>query len=233
MSCEAPRLSISEFIRGAFQLAGYGNNRVVDGPAIKQGLLLLNMLLDLWGCINLFIPFVTEYTFDADGIEREFRIGKLSDCNVVTNPFNEITSINYTIGQITYQPMYLGWQYFQAIEFKNVCSYPEFWTWRAENGVTRLLLYPYPQSGALIALNGLQGSSEVSLFQNAMDSIAPAQAMYLQYCLASELINRGYGSPQGTFQADKQTHYLNFLRATKDDTEYEPDVPFVDIAERL
>ena len=205
---------IGEIIAQAYRLAGITRENVVlTGSQANTGLFLLNNLLAAWGESGTYCFFVNSLTFEAIGNSLDYLIGNSTAFDVDAQPFSQIYSLTYDVGNITYTPKYITPKDFNSIVFKSITNYPACWTYEVFKDYTLLRLYPRTQGGnQTIKIVGKQRLGNVTLFQNS-DNVPRYAFNPLIYALA-ELVSDFEGGQLPRDFSSKLTRYMTMLESS-------------------
>ncbi len=230
MTCTPVSQPVAILIKDAFYYAGKSITQVVPGEQQDFAIRTLNRIIDTWSARDSFIFYNNSVVFTAPGGYGDFRIGNNPGDFIQANPFNNIYSVFFRVAdQIDLPTEYRTPKEFDGITIKNIGVWPEYYTFQNQPGYTFFRLFPWPQAGIEVKINGKQQLNDVSLFTSSLSDLPPYCELALIYSLAAELVNSGTGGqPQPDFWKMHDIHIKNFIAANKQDveTELEPTFKF-------
>lgn len=147
----------------------------VTGDQAKDGLSLLNSLLDFKGIRTDLIPYWTYFEFIAQPEQEAYFLPNLLQMELMT--FN-IGPVRYSTRKSTRT------QYFGSGRVDNVSSLPGNWYFNRGLGGGTLYMYFKPQGFYTIKLMGKFGLSDVDLDTDLFTVYDPSYVEYLRFALA-------------------------------------------------
>lgn len=222
-----PSTFIGEIIAQSYRLAGVTReNEVLTGAQAATGLFLLNNMLAEWGESGTYCFFISNLEFPAKGNGLDYTIGNSDSFDVNANPFAQIYSLTYNVGNITYTPEYITPKRFNSIVFKSISNFPGVWTYEVQKDYTLVRLYPRTQGGnQVIKIVGKQRLGSVTLFQNS-DNVPRYAFNALCYSLADLVSDFEASQLPSNFENKLQKHMNALAGANKFDFEIESLDPF-------
>lgn len=219
---------ITRIINRAYRLSGaLRKGATPDAEQVSDGIISLNQILAEWAESGVYIFFTTKFTFQATAAKLIYTVGTGLDAEVITNPFVEITNVNYDVGSVTYSPEYLTRKEFDAIGYKQTSAFPGYWTYTVLNKVTEVGFWPETTGSELITLTGKQRLDSVDLFEDASSEIPAYAINALTYYLAAEVSVFENSVPSNSFDERMKYHYSILTENNKIDLQSNQKLPFL------
>lgn len=226
MTCPTVTNRFVEIINDALVLAGkLTPGQVATAGDMSFSLRLLNNIQGLWSGQTQYLFYVNTVFHTVIESKLVYTISTDTSSDIVANAFEDISSLNYSVGEIDYGCQYLPLKAFNLIPIKNIVAYPTNWTYETFGTYTQLRIYPQPQVDMVLRINGKQILSDVGLFDSSA-VIAPFGILPLTYTLAKHMINFGRGNAQPNFYTTCDRIMSEFISANRQDPSYEISPPF-------
>lgn len=204
-------------LRRAWRMCGNTTNPL-EGQAADDALYFLNSTLERLGALPQGITFLTEVSFSGTG-SLEYKIGEsaLTTPDIVNQKaMTYIRSAKSSLGDVDEPMNWIPQSSYNNISFKYPGGWPEFYTYFMGKDYTTVRIYPAPTEAYTITFQGLQRLDMESYF-TSLSRIPPQNLLYLQYEIASLLIDAKYGTPTDKFDENYQKYEKAFEEANQDD----------------
>lgn len=205
------------FLRRSWRMCGNTTNPL-EGQAADDALYFLNSTLERLGSLPQGITFLTEVSFIGTS-SLEYKIGLSAETTpdiVNQKQMTYIRSAKSTLGKVDEPMEFIPQSSYNNITFKYPGGWPEFYTYFMGKDYTTVRIYPAPTSAYTITFQGLQRLDLESYF-TSISRIPPQNLLYLQYEIASLLIDAKYGTPTAEFYTNYEKLKMAFEEANQDD----------------
>jgi len=204
-------MATTEFIiNTAYRLAGVNRRgQIVDGPQYGEAFNILNLIVSNWSQQNIYIFYETALEVELEAGLPVYRIGNNEDYEINTNPFTIIDYITYNVAEVYYTPIYLTPIEFDSIGFKDITTYPGYWSYDVFKDYTALRFFPRPTGSELFKIRGKQRLDSFVAFE-VNDAVPDYAVLPLAYELASHLVVMGPSQPQMDFHKNL-TYYRQLM----------------------
>jgi hypothetical protein len=222
---------VHDLINYALKLTGeYSIDDPTDGQAVKEGLEVLNMVLDGFAVEGYQIPFYKEFSFSLSAGVRDYKIrpgtATASD-EVENNRIIDVVSLVINDGYTDY-PVYelpinaneLNTAINQSQGRPETFSLTKFLQDSpTTTPYSRIRFYPYPSTANTSQGNPIGFTAKVRAncyleyleLGDTLDGLPAATHLYLAYELANQLVNF-YPSSEQNWTAKKQGDYERYRR---------------------
>lgn len=207
-------------INSLYLLGELGVGETPDSFMLSSGLDLVNELLAKFDSDSIYIPFLTEISFDLIAGQPTYSITDMEVGDVISNRIVDLSFANYTVpsaGQGIIYPLQIinKAQYYGVTRLLPLNTRPGFIFLDKQPNTTYVTLYPAPDQpypcllGAKVMITSLQHNSNLS-------QLPPFYYGFLKYCLARKF--RDY-YPSGNWTETAEQEYQDYYNIIKNSNE--------------
>lgn len=219
---------VNRICNEALRLSGkIRDGSVPTSNEIATAIRYVNQNLAVWSTSGKYVFYTSRLTFPAITNTLDYRIGNNSAYEVNAKPFATITNCTYSVGDITYTPVYLTYKEFSQIAFKVINSYPGYWSYAQRIDYTLFQMFPRTTGAEIITIDGKQTLSDLTLFEDASSEVPEYAVGALQYAAAEDLAAYYDTSLAGSFGERKEFYMGALVDLNIQDNERNRDLPFI------
>jgi len=207
-------------ISSLYLLGELGVNETPDSFMLSTGLELLNELFDKFASDSIYIPYLTEISFNMVQGQATYSISDMIVSDVTEDRIVDLSFANYTVpsaGQGIIYPLKIinKAQYYNVTRLLPLETRPGFIFLDKQPIQTFVTLYPQPDQ-PYPCLLGAKVMMDKVIANQSLDEIPPFYYGFLKYCLSRAF--RSY-YPSGNWTDTAEQEYENYLSIIKNSNE--------------
>jgi hypothetical protein len=211
----------NQLINNALYLTGeLGVGEAPDAFMLSSGLELINEILAKFDADSIYIPYLTELSFDMVAGQATYSISDMEPADVDSNRVIDLSFANYTVpsaGQGIIYPLQIinKAQYYGVTRLTPLQTRPGFIFLNKQDLTSTVTLYPQPDQpypcllGVKLMLSSLQHNSDLS-------ALPPFYYGLLKYCLARKFISY---YPSSNWPDTAEQEYQEYMSLIKNANE--------------
>ncbi|HHF7341052.1 TPA: hypothetical protein ACPSKZ_000681 [Legionella anisa] len=211
----------NELIINSLYLIGeLGVQETPDAFMLSTGLELINELLDKFDSDSIYIPYLTELSFDMVVGQPTYSISDMVPADVIANRIVDLSFANYTVpsaGQGIIYPLQIinKAQYYGVTRLTPLNTRPGFIFLDKQPLDSFITLYPAPDQpypgllGVKLMLNSVEANQ-------SLQEIPPFYYGFLKYSLARKFLNY---YPSGNWNEQAEQEYQDYYNIIKNANE--------------
>src|SRR6266481_4247324 len=209
--------TVNQLIINALYLTGeLGVGETPDSFMLSSGVELLNELLTKFASDSIYIPFLTELSFNMVVAQATYSISDIVPADVVGDRIVDLSYANYTVpsaGQGIIYPLQIinKAQYYGVTRLLPLNTRPGFIFLDKQDTESFITLYPAPDQpypcllGVKSMINSLGPNDDLS-------ELPPFYYGFLKYCLARKFISY---YPSGNWSEQAEQEYQDYFEIIK------------------
>lgn len=207
-------------INSLYLLGELGVGEVPDAFMLESGVELLNELLTKFSADSIYIPYLTELSFNLVANQPTYSISDMVPADVVGNRIVDLSYANYTVpsaGQGIIYPLQIinKAQYYGVTRLLPLNTRPGFIFLDKQDTESFVTLYPAPDQ-PYPCLLGVKSMID-SLAQNqTLTELPPFYYGFLKYCLARKFLSY---YPSGNWPDTAEQEYQDYFSTIKNANE--------------
>lgn len=211
----------NELIINSLYLIGeLGVGETPDAFMLSSGLELINELLAKFDADSIYIPYLTELSFNLVAGQRTYSISNMMAADVVANRIIDLSYANYTVpsaGQGIIYPLQIinKAQYFGVTRLTPLNTRPGFIYLDKQPLESLVTLYPSPDQ-PYPCLLGVKVMMNSVIANQSLDEVPPFYYGFLKYCLAQKFLSY---YPSGNWPETAQKEYDDYFSIIKNANE--------------
>lgn len=211
----------AELIINSLYLVGeLGVGETPDAYMLSTGLELINELLAKFASDSIYIPYLTELSFNLIAQQPSYTISDMIPANVVGNRIVDLSYANYTVpsaGQGIIYPLQIinKAQYYGVTRLLPLNTRPGFIFLDKQDLESIVTLYPAPDQ-PYPCLLGVKTMIDSLLEDSDLSELPPFYYGFLKYCLGRKWLNY---YPSANWSAQAEEEYQDYFEIIKNANE--------------
>lgn len=207
-------------INSLYLLGELGVNETPDSFMLSTGLELINELLAKFTADSIYIPYLTEMSFNMVADQRTYSISNIIPADVNANRIVDLSFANYTVpsaGQGIIYPLQIinKAQYYGVTRLDPLNTRPGYIFLDKQPLESFITLYPSPDQ-PYPCLLGVKVMMDSVVANQSLQAIPPFYYGFLKYCLARKF--RSY-YPSGNWNETAEQEYEDYFNIIKNANE--------------
>lgn len=213
--------TVNELIINSLYLIGeLGVGETPDAFMLSSGLELVNELLAKFTSDSIYIPFLTELSFNMVAGQRTYSISNIVSADVVANRIVDLSFANYTVpsaGQGIIYPLQIinKAQYYGVTRLTPLNTRPGFIFLDKQDVESFITLYPSPDQAYPCTL-GVKSMIDSLVANQSLSELPPFYYGFLKYCLARKFLSY---YPSGNWPETSEQEYQDYFSTIKNANE--------------
>lgn len=213
--------TVNELIINSLYLIGeLGVGETPDAFMLSSGLELVNELLAKFTSDSIYIPFLTELSFNMVAGQRTYSISNIVSADVVANRIVDLSFANYTVpsaGQGIIYPLQIinKAQYYGVTRLTPLNTRPGFIFLDKQDVESFITLYPSPDQPYPCTL-GVKSMIDSLVANQSLSELPPFYYGFLKYCLARKFLSY---YPSGNWPETSEQEYQDYFSTIKNANE--------------
>ncbi len=207
-------------INSLYLLGELGVGETPDSFMLSSGLELINELLDKFAADSIYIPYLTELSFNLVAGQSSYTISDMVDANVINNRIIDLSFANYTVpsaGQGIIYPLQIinKAQYYGVTRLTPLNTRPGFIFLDKQDTRSIVTLYPAPDQ-PYPCLLGVKCMLDKLIANQSLTELPPFYYGFLKYCLARKFLSY---YPSGNWPDTAEQEYQDYFNIIKNANE--------------
>lgn len=213
--------TVNELIINSLYLLGeLGVGETPDAFMLSSGLEIVNELLTKFAADSIYIPFLTELSFNMVAQQATYSISDIVSADVTANRIVDLSYANYTVNSadqgIIYPLQIINKaQYYGVTRLLPLNTRPGFIFLDKQDTRSFITLYPAPDQ-PYPCLLGVKSMIDTLVANQSLSELPPFYYGFLKYCLAREF--RSY-YPSGNWNETAEESYQDYFNIIKNANE--------------
>lgn len=191
-----------------------------DSFMLSSGLELINELLDKFDADSIYIPYLTEVSFNMVAGQATYSISNMVPADVNSNRISDLSFANYTVtssGQDILYPLQIinKAQYYGITRLSPLNTRPGFIFLDKKPTETQVTLYPAPDQPYPCLLGVKSFINQLAANQSLIE-LPPFYYGFLKYCLARKFLSY---YPSGNWPDTAEQEYQDYFSTIKNANE--------------
>jgi hypothetical protein len=207
-------------INSLYLLGELAVNETPDSFMLSTGLELINELLDKFASDSIYIPYLTEVSFNMVVGQGTYSFADVGIADVISNRIVDLSFANYTVpsdNQGIIYPLQIinKSQYFNVTRLLPLTTRPGFIYLDKQAIESFITLYPQPDQ-PYPCLLGVKVMLDKLVANQSLSELPPFYYGFLKYCLARKF--RSY-YPSGNWNETAEEEYQDYFNIIKNANE--------------
>lgn len=207
-------------INSLYLLGELGVGETPDSFMLSTGLELLNELLTKFAADTIYIPFLTELSFNLVADKPTYSISDIVPADVTANRIVDLSFANYTVpsaGQGIIYPLQIinKAQYYGVTRLLPLNTRPGFIFLDKQDNESFITLYPAPDQ-PYPCLLGVKSMIDSLNANDSLEELPPFYYGFLKYCLARKFLSY---YPSGNWPETAEQEYQDYFSTIKNANE--------------
>lgn len=213
--------TVNQLIINALYLIGeLGVGETPDAFMLSSGVELLNELLTKFTADSIYVPFLTELSFNLVANQATYTISNLVPADVSANRIVDLSFANYTVpsaGQGIIYPLQIinKAQYYGVTRLTPLNTRPGFIFLDKQDTKSLITLYPAPDQ-PYPCLLGVKSMIDSLGANDSLQELPPFYYGFLKYCLARKFLSY---YPSGNWPETSEQEYQDYFNTIKNANE--------------
>lgn len=213
--------TVNQLIINALYLVGeLGVGETPDAFMLSSGVELLNELLTKFTADSIYVPFLTELSFNLVANQATYTISNLVPADVSANRIVDLSFANYTVpsaGQGIIYPLQIinKAQYYGVTRLTPLNTRPGFIFLDKQDTKSLITLYPAPDQ-PYPCLLGVKSMIDSLGANDSLQELPPFYYGFLKYCLARKFLSY---YPSGNWPETSEQEYQDYFNTIKNANE--------------
>ncbi len=213
--------TVNQLIVNSLYLLGeLGVGEQPDNFMLSTGVELLNELLTKFASDSVYIPYLTELSFNLVSGQNTYTISDMVPANVVANRIVDLSYANYTVpsaGQGIIYPLQIinKAQYYGVTRLLPLMTRPGFIFLDKQHEESLVTLYPAPDQ-PYPCLLGVKSMIDSLAANDSLEELPPFYYGFLKYCLARKFLSY---YPSGNWPDTAEQEYQDYFETIKNANE--------------
>ena len=213
--------TVNQLIINALYLVGeLGVGETPDAFMLSSGVELLNELLTKFTADSIYVPFLTELSFNLVANQATYTISNLVTADVSANRIVDLSFANYTVpsaGQGIIYPLQIinKAQYYGVTRLTPLNTRPGFIFLDKQDTKSLITLYPAPDQ-PYPCLLGVKSMIDSLGANDSLQELPPFYYGFLKYCLARKFLSY---YPSGNWPESSEQVYQDYFNTIKNANE--------------
>lgn len=213
--------TVNQLIINALYLVGeLGVGETPDAFMLSSGVELLNELLTKFTADSIYVPFLTELSFNLVANQATYTISNLVPADVSANRIVDLSFANYTVpsaGQGIIYPLQIinKAQYYGVTRLTPLNTRPGFIFLDKQDTKSLITLYPAPDQ-PYACLLGVKSMIDSLGANDSLQELPPFYYGFLKYCLARKFLSY---YPSGNWPETSEQEYQDYFNTIKNANE--------------
>jgi hypothetical protein len=207
-------------INSLYLIGELGVGETPDAFMLSSGLELINELLDKFASDSIYIPYITELSFNLITAQPTYSISDMVPADVVADRIVDLSYANYTVpsqGQGIIYPLQIinKAQYYGVTRLLPLTTRPGFIFLDRQDLESYVTLYPAPDQ-PYPCLLGVKSMINSLVANQSLEELPPFYYGFLKYCLARKFLSY---YPSGNWSAQAEEEYQDYFSTIKNANE--------------
>jgi hypothetical protein len=207
-------------INSLYLLGELGVGETPDSFMLSSGLELINELLDKFSADSIYIPYLTELSFNLVAAQATYSISDMVPADVVGDRIVDLSFANFTVpsaGQGIIYPLQIinKAQFFGVTRLKPLNTRPGFIYLDKQDTESFITLYPAPDQ-PYPCLLGVKSMINKLAANQSLTELPPFYYGFLKYCLARKFLSY---YPSGNWPDTAEQEYQDYFSTIKNANE--------------
>jgi hypothetical protein len=207
-------------INSLYLLGELGVGETPDAFMLSSGLELINELLTKFAADSIYIPYLTELSFNLVAGQATYSISDMVPADVVGDRIVDLSFANYTVpsaGQGIIYPLQIinKAQYYGVTRLLPLNTRPGFIFLDKQDLASYVTLYPAPDQ-PYPCLLGVKSMLNSLVANQSLEELPPFYYGFLKYCLARKFLSY---YPSGNWPETAEQEYQDYFNTIKNSNE--------------
>jgi len=213
--------TVNQLIVNSLYLLGeLGVGETPDAFMLSSGLDLLNELITKFAADSIYIPYLTEISFNMVATQATYSISDMITADIRADRVVDLSYANYTVpsaGQGIIYPLQIinKAQYFGVTRLLPLNTRPGFIYLDKQNLESFITLYPAPDQ-PYPGLLGVKCMIDTLVANQTLEELPPFYYGFLKYCLARKFLSY---YPSGNWNEQAESEYQDYYNVIKNANE--------------
>lgn len=213
--------TVNQLIINSLYLIGeLGVGETPDSFMLSSGVELLNELLTKFASDSIYIPYLTELSFNLVAEQPTYSISDIAPSDVISNRIVDLSYANYTVpseGQGIIYPLQIinKAQYYGVTRLLPLNTRPAFIFLDKQALESFITLYPAPDQ-PYPCLLGVKSMINSLAANDSLEELPPFYYGFLKYCLARKYLSY---YPSGNWPETSEQEYQDYFNIIKNANE--------------